>query len=132
MLTSAVQTPHFTASAPRSIAPCSLYAPSLSFYPAATRTPPPPCHQDGYLLPLVTLATPSHLQLFGSRWGLMFVTHCQSGCFSEEASRPPVCQFVSWSLEMFSQEINQFTEEIITNKVCFLNGNQSDKCLCDA
>lgn len=41
-LTSAVQTPHFTASAPLSIAPCSLYAPSLFFYFASTR-PPPRC-----------------------------------------------------------------------------------------
>ena len=41
-LTSAVQTPHFTASAPLSIAPCSLYAPSLSLYSASAR-PPPHC-----------------------------------------------------------------------------------------
>ena len=39
-LTSAVQTPHFTASAPLSIAPCSLYAPSLSLYFACTLPPP--------------------------------------------------------------------------------------------
>lgn len=41
-LTSAVQTPHFTASAPLSIAPCSLYAPSLSLHFASTQ-PPPHC-----------------------------------------------------------------------------------------
>lgn len=45
-LTSAVQTPHFTASAPLSTAPCSLYAPSLSFNFAFILR----CLQDRYLL----------------------------------------------------------------------------------
>lgn len=59
-LTSAVQTPHFTASAPLSIAPCSLYAPSLSFYFASIR-PPPHCVTRtaiySSLVPLATLIT---------------------------------------------------------------------------
>lgn len=64
LLTSAVQSPAFTASAPPSIVPCSLYAPSLSLYFACTLPPPTCCvtraaiYSSRAMLPTFTSACP--------------------------------------------------------------------------
>lgn len=84
-LTSAVQNPHFTASAPLSIAPCSLYAPSLSLY-FATWPPTLSCHRDAYLLFLgdarthfsLSASTPVALT---SAFGTASQSVSQSACF---------------------------------------------------
>lgn len=83
-LTSAVQTPRFTASAPLSIVPCSLYAPSLSLYSASAR-PPPRCvtataiySSRATLTTLISLRLPAAFFFFFSFcWPLVR----QSACF---------------------------------------------------
>lgn len=125
-LTSAVQTPHFTASAPLSIAPCSLYAPSLSLYSASAR-PPPHCvtataiySSWATLTTLISLRLPAAFFFFSFLFLLAFsqsvsqpaliyptgfLTGCQSvpesvtqaDCNSDSTSCRPICQSVSVS-----------------------------------
>lgn len=99
MLTSAVKTPHFTASAPFSIAPCSLYAPSLSLYFASTRPPPHCVTRTASYSSWVTLTTRISLcrlpPFFFFSTGLQSARFNLSAWFIHQLSvSPPVANFL--------------------------------------
>lgn len=118
-LTSAVQTPHFTASAPLSIAPCSLYAPSLSFYFASTQ-PPPYCvartaiYSSCVILTLISLCPPVTVSLSACR---TFAGHQSLG--QSTGLSLAGCQSVSQSLPVsasLSPSLSQSVSACLTSR----------------